>query len=70
MTDEGGWTSSGRLAEKIRLAFSLADQQPSMPTATDLPASITNSPHLLRIAVPVPPEFRVGPNFNGAHLTE
>jgi hypothetical protein len=67
MTDEGGWTSSGRLVEKIRLAFSIPDQQPSVPAATDLPASIANASHLLRIAVPVPPELCVGADFDGAH---
>ena len=49
------------------LAAPLRDQQPSVPAVTDLAAPIADLAHLLFIAVPVPPEFPVCPNFDGAH---
>jgi hypothetical protein len=48
---------SGRLAEKV--AFSVPDKRPSMPAITDLPASAADLAHLIFVAVPVSPEFRV-----------
>ena len=36
-----------------------------MPAAADPPTAVADLPHLLWIAVPMPPELRVGADLNG-----
>jgi len=60
--------ASGSLVEKVWLfALFVSDEQPSMPAATDLAAPITNLTHLIWIAAPMPPKFRVSADFDGVH---
>src|ERR1700730_2290493 len=58
---------SGHLPEKVRLILLVPDQQPSVPSPADLPAPIADLYHALFVAVPMPPKFGVGPNFNCVH---
>jgi hypothetical protein len=58
---------SGDLPEKVRLILFVPNQQPSVPSAADLSAPITDLPHLLFVAAPVPPELRVGADLDGVH---
>jgi hypothetical protein len=45
----------------------IPDQQPGVPSPADFPAPVANLLHLLFVAVPMPPEPRIGANFNGLH---
>jgi hypothetical protein len=58
---------SGRLAEKIGLAFPTSHQQSRMPTGPHLSASVADLTHLIFVAMPMPPEFRVGTDLDGVH---
>ena len=51
----------------IRLRFAVSDQQPRMPAGADLPAAVADLTHLIFVAMPMPPEFRVGTDLDGAH---
>jgi hypothetical protein len=68
MPRHGGPATLGRPAEEIRLcALFVLQQQPSMPASTDLAAPITDLPHLIWIAMPMPPKLRVGADLDGVH---
>jgi hypothetical protein len=53
--------------KKVWLILFVPNQQTSVPSAADLSAPITDLPHLIIIAVPVPPELRVGADLDGVH---
>src|ERR1700735_347939 len=62
----GGRWRSGGLAKKVRLRFAVSDQQPRMPAGADLPAAVADLTHLIFVAMPMPPEFRVGTDLDCA----
>jgi hypothetical protein len=63
-----GASPLGRPIEKVGLfALFVPDKQPSMPAAADPPTAVADLPHLLWIAVPMPPELSVGADLNGVH---
>jgi hypothetical protein len=63
-----GTSPLGRPIEKVGLfALFVPDKQPNMPAAADPPTAVADLPHLLWIAVPMPPELRIGADLNGVH---